>query len=426
MARRMNLLTVRQVDTLKGDGWHPDGAGLYLRQNGDSRRWIFVSNKGGKRRELGLGVSPEVSLAAARRLAQSARDALADGRDPFVERKVERADARAPLTSEPTDVTFGDFAESYIASVEAGWRNAVHRQQWRNSLRDHAGALNAIPIAEVGTDDVLAVLQPIWLLIPETASRVRGRIERILDAAKARGLRSRDSTNPAVLRGHLALLLPKQPKLSRGHHPALAFEAAPHFVLGLRSRTAMAARALEFTILTAARSGETLGARWREISYETATWTVPAERMKAGVEHVVPLSDAALAVLTKVRPATVDGDALIFQSRSRSRADSKAARGYPLSNMSMDMLLRRMAKGEDGKGKKSITVHGFRSTFRDWAGDGTTFPRELIEAALAHTIADKTERAYRRGTAIERRRALMEAWALFLAGETRVDAPAVG
>jgi integrase len=300
-------------------------------------------------------------------------------------------------------VTFGSFADDYIASVEGGWRNAVHRTQWRNSLRDHAGSLRDLPIGEVSTEHVLDVLNPIWLTKAETASRVRGRIEKILAAAKARGLRSRDSANPATWRGHLDVLLPRQSKLARGHHAALPWQDAPAFMAALRTRSALAARCLEFTILTAARSGEALVATWGEIDAKAKIWTVPAERMKAGVQHVVPLSDAALAVIEALRPENPGGGDRVF-----------AIAGAARSNMAMAMLLRRM-------GRTDVTVHGFRSTFRDWAGDGTNFPRELIEQALAHTIQNKAERAYRRGTAIERRRELMEAWATYLQGVKRVE-----
>jgi integrase len=235
---------------------------------------------------------------------------------------------------------------------------------------------------------------------PETASRVRGRIEKILAAAKAKGHRPRDAMNPATWRGHLDVLLPKRSRLTRGHHPALPFAEAPTFMMALRGRPAVAARCLEFTILTAARSGEALGATWGEIDLERRLWTVPAIRMKAGAEHVVPLSQAALDLLERLRPKTDIASDPIF-----------AVSGAKRSNMAMAMLLRRMGHG-------NITVHGFRSTFRDWAGDATEHPREVVEQALAHTISNKAERAYRRGTAIERRRPLMEQWAAYLGSKS--------
>lgn len=318
------------------------------------------------------------------------REAVATGVDPRTVIAPEIVPAPAPV------VTFGFFATEYIASVEAGWKNAVHRQQWKNSLRDHAASLRDIPIAQVSTEHVLAVLQPIWLIKPETASRLRGRIEEILAAAKARGLRPLDAANPATWRGHLDVLLANQSKLSRGHHAALLWTDARNFMKELRSRPALSARCLEFCILTAARSGEALSAAWGEINFQTKIWTVPKERMKAGQEHVVPLSDAAVAMLSALRPDSPQEDDRIF-----------AVAGAIRSNMAMAMLLRRMGHGD-------VTVHGFRSTFRDWAGDGTEFPRDLVEQALAHTIQNKAERAYRRGTAVERRRVLMEAWANYL------------
>ncbi|ADJ22488.1 integrase family protein [Hyphomicrobium denitrificans ATCC 51888] len=369
-----------------------DGGGLHLRiRDNGSSTWFFVIRANGRRREMGLGVYPYVSLAEARTQAANARRAVKEGRDPIKE----RAAAKEPEASAEV-VTFGKFAEDYIKSVEDGWRNEVHRQQWHSSLRDHAAALKNMPIADIATDDVLAVLQPIWLKKAETASRVRGRIEKILDAAKARNLRPRDAMNPASWRGHLALLLPKQPKLARGHHAALPYKEAPAFMVELRKRPALAARCLEFVILTAARSGEALGATWGEIDFAEKIWTVPAGRMKAGAEHVVPLSEAAITLLETLKPERPKPANLIF-----------AVGGAARSNMAMAMLLRRM-------GRSDLTTHGFRSTLRDWAGDTTNFPRDLIEAALAHTIENKAERAYRRGTAIEQRRALMEAWAAYL------------
>jgi integrase len=392
MARALNILTARKVASLKDPGRHADGGGLYLRITpAGARSWVFMSAVGGKRSEIGLGAASAIGLAAARDLAAKMREALALGQDPRA--VLARKEAAVP----DEKVTFGAFAADYIASVEAGWKSPVHRQQWRNSLRDHAARLKDKPLDEVNTDDVLAVLQPIWLTKAETASRLRGRIERVLDAGKARGLISRDQANPARLKGHLDFLLPRQPSLTRGHHAALPYREAPAFMKLLRQRPALAARCLEFTILTAARSGEALGATWGEIDFDEKLWRVPGSRMKAGVEHVVPLSSSALAVLDKLRGQKVQPTDRVF-----------AVGGAARSNMAMAMLLRRMSHNH-------ITTHGFRSTFRDWAGDCTNHPREIIETALAHTIQNKAEKAYRRGTAIERRRALMEEWAAYLA-----------
>ena len=391
MARALNILTVRKVAALKDPGRHSDGGGLYLRITPvGAKSWVFMTAAGGKRTEIGLGAASAISLATARILAAQMREAVGLGADP---RSVLASKETQPATK---GTTFGAFAEEYISSVESGWKSPVHRQQWRNSLRDHASLIKDKPLDQINTDDVLAVLQPIWLTKAETASRVRGRIERILDAAKARGLISRDHANPARLKGHLDFLLPKQPILTRGHHAALPYRTAPTFMKLLRQRPALAARCLEFTILTAARSGEALGATWGEIDFEEKQWRVPAARMKAGIEHIVPLADAALGMLERLKPDEIGPNDIVF-----------AVGGTARSNMAMAMLLRRM-------GHNNITTHGFRSTFRDWAGDCTSHPREIIEAALAHTIQNKAEAAYRRGTAIERRRALMDEWAGYL------------
>jgi integrase len=392
MARALNKLNVKQVAALKVAGRHSDGGGLYLRitSNG-AKSWVFMAAAGGKRTEIGLGAESSVSLATARRIAADMREAVATGQDP-------RSAIQKRTSVQPDVVTFGRFAEQYISSVEEGWKNPIHRQQWRSSLRDHAGSLSKLPITAIGTEQVLAVLQPIWLTKPETARRVRGRIERILAAAKAMCLRDRDAANPAAWRGHLDVLLPKQTKNGTRHHPALPYQHAPAFMAELRDRPALAARCLEFTILTAARSGEALGATWSEIDLAGATWTLPGHRMKAGVEHVVPLSPPAASLLRGLGPETAPSEQRIFQVNGAAR-----------SNMAMAMLLRRM-------GHSDITVHGFRSAFKDWALNETSYPDELSEEALAHTIGSKVRRAYRRSTALDRRRELMALWAVFLRG----------
>jgi integrase len=393
MASSINRLTARQVTAYVKPGRLADGGGLYLRVTASkSRSWVFLATYGGKRIEVGLGAASVISLSAARSIASDMREALSAGRDPRV---VLAPEAAAEKQRVPT---FGTFADAYISDVEAGWKNPVHRAQWRHSLRDHAADLNNKLVDEISTDDVLAVLKPIWLVKAETAKRLRGRIEKILDAAKAKGLRPRDAMNPAAWRGHLQLLLPRQAKLPRGHHAALPWKDAPQFMAVLRARSALSARCLEFVILTAARSGEALEATWGELDLNQALWTVPADRMKAGSEHIVPLAKAAVELLTSLRPEKPNAAGKVF-----------AIAGATRSNMAMAMLLRRMEYGH-------ITTHGMRSTFRDWAGDHTDHPRELIEQALAHTIANKAERAYRRGTAVERRRQLMEDWATFLRG----------
>lgn len=291
-------------------------------------------------------------------------------------------------------------------NIEGGFRNAKHLAQWKMTLGPaYCGKLRGQHLDDITTDDVLAVLSPIWQKKNETASRLRGRIERVLDAAKAKGLRSGD--NPARWRGHLDTLLAKRQKLQQGHHAALPYAEMPAFVAGLRAREAVAARALEFAILTIARSGEVLGATWHEIDMEKKVWTVPAGRMKAGREHRVPLSEAALAVLKAMEPLreAVDGVSYVFPGQRPKR---------PLSGMAMAMLLRRQ------KHEQKITVHGFRSSFRDWAGEETSFASETAEASMSHAVGDAAERAYRRGDALEKRRELMNAWAAYcLSGAVR-------
>lgn len=384
--RLRDKLNGPQLSTLSEPGIYADGGGLYLRvRSKAARSWYYISKVNGVRREMGLGSAFDVSLAGARKKAAIARAAFLEGRDPIQERKVEAAPAVKM-------VRFGAFAESLIDDIQDGFRNEKHRKQWRATLKTHAKALSTKDVASITTDDVVGVLKPIWTSRPETASRVRGRIERVLDAAKAKGLRSGE--NPARWRGHLDLLLPRRNRKADTHHAALPFKQIGAFMGSLAARPAVAARALELVILTAARSGEVLGMRWSEVDFDDAIWTVPAERMKAGAEHQVPLSKSAIAALAVVKPERIDPDALVFAGQT----------GKPLSNMAMAMLLRRMEQD-------SITVHGFRSAFRDWAGETTSYPRDVIEMALAHTIESKAERAYRRGRALEKRRELMRDWA---------------
>lgn len=400
-SRARNKLTVRQVAAITRPGVHSDGGGLYLRVRPPSRHWIFIGTLLGRERtinkktgkpkqnriEIGLGSDLDVSLAQAREKAEVLRAMLLEGKDP----RVERAKANR------SNSTFGEFAMEMLDSIEDGFKNPKHRQQWRNTLTTYAQPMFDLPINAVETEHILAVLQPIWLEKSETASRVRGRIERVLDAAKVKGLRSGE--NPARLRGHLQHLLPDQRKKARvQHHAALPFAEVEKFMADLRSRPAIAARALEFTVLTAARSGEVRGMTWAEVDLEKRLWTVPASRMKASVEHEVPLSDAAIAILKVVQEEGLKPEDFVFP----------ASRGGSLSDMSMSQLLKRM-------GRSGITVHGFRSTFRDWAGDATMFEREVVEMALAHAVASKVEAAYRRGRALEKRRELMNAWAEFCA-----------
>ena len=333
---------------------------------------------------MGLGSAQNVTLAEARDLAEAARRELREGRDPLA--------ARQKTT---TPQTFGEGADAYIEAMRPFWKSEKHAVQWATTLKNYAAPLRPKPVGEIETVDVLNVLQPIWQAKPETASRLRGRIESVLDAAKAKGLRTGD--NPARWRGHLDQLLPRRAKLSRGHHAAMSIDDLPAFMARIRTRAGVSARALEFTILAAARTGEAIGARWDEFDLDKALWSVPAGRMKASRAHRVPLSTAALNLLKPLRVAA-RGD-FVFPGTKP---------GKPISNMSMDKVLRLEGL--------NCTVHGFRSSFKDWASDRTSFSAELSEVALAHVIKDKTEAAYRRGDMMERRRELMESWARFCAG----------
>ncbi|MPR11505.1 tyrosine-type recombinase/integrase [Microvirga tunisiensis] len=381
MARPLHALSARTVATLTKPGRHSDGGGLYLNITASgARSWVFMWKRAGKRREMGLGSLRDVPLAKARCRAAIAREMLVEGIDPLAAR------------DRPKAMTFGEAADALIESMSGSWRNAKHRAQWTMTLTVYCEPLRPKPVAEVGTEDVLKILQPLWATKPETASRLRGRIERVLDFARARGQRAGE--NPARWRGHLDALLPKRTKLTRGHHKAMPFDDVPAFMALLREREAVAALALEFAILTAARSGEVLGARWDEVNLDTGVWTVPAERMKASRAHRVPLSERAVEILRQMEQAQFSE--FVFPGLKRNQ---------PLSGMALEMVLRRM--------KVDVTVHGFRSAFRDWAGERTHFPREIAEAALAHLVGDAVERAYRRGDALEKRRELMEAWASF-------------
>ncbi|MEW6769467.1 MAG: integrase arm-type DNA-binding domain-containing protein [Pseudomonadota bacterium] len=381
-------LTARKVETAK-PGKYSDGRNLYLvvSQSG-SRKWVLRFTWRGKAKEMGLGSASTVSLADARDRAAAAHRTLQRGLNPIETRE------RGSVLP-----TFGEVAVGVLESLSAGFRNEKHKAQWKMTLETYAASLQSKAVDTVSTDDILSVLKPIWLDKPETASRLRrGRIEKVLDAAKAKGFRAGE--NPARWRGHLDHLLSKPSKLTRGHHSAMPYEQVPEFIADLRKRTATAAFALEFCILTAARSGEVLGAVWNEIDLEKKTWTIPAKRMKAGREHRVALSGRAVAILRHLEK--IKSGQFVFGSQS---ADA------PLSNMAMHMLLRRLKI-------ENATVHGFRSSFRDWAGNVSSFPREVAETALSHVIGDKTEQAYRRSDALEKRRKLMDAWASYCEPKT--------
>ena len=415
MARTMHKLTAIEAETISKPGRHSDGGGLYLSISSEGRRrWVFLYTWRGKLREAGLGRAKEkktrdlesrdaVSLKVARDKAAEGRELVRRGVDPISEWN-KPGPERVP--------TFGEVADNFLEVQKPAWRNDKHKAQWAMTLTRYCKQIRETPVNEIDTEAVLLVLKPLWTRAPETASRLRGRVEAVLDAAKARGFIGRNEANPARWRGHLDKLLPKRSKLTRGHHAAMEYARLPAFLADLRTRPATAARALEFCILTATRSGEALAARWDEIDIDAKVWTVPAARTKAAREHKVPLTDRALAILAEMEKAK-SGEC-VFPGQNPSK---------PLSNMAFEMLLRRI--------KLPVTTHGFRSSFRDWADNETHFPREIAEHALAHVIGDKAEQAYRRETALARRRELMDAWARFCddgAGENVLafKRPAVG
>ncbi len=385
MAR--NKLSKSKVDTITEPGLYGDGDGLYMRVwPAGSKSWIFITRRGGKRREIGLGGyggTAPVSLALAREKAEEIRGKLARGIDPRDERRVKKT-------------TFRDAMEATIAVKLATFRNDKHKAQWRMTLDRYAAPLHDKPVAEITRDDVMSVLTPIWETIPETADRLRMRIGAVMDHAKARGMFEGD--NPAAWKGGLKELLPARQKLSRGHHKAVDYKVMPTVMARLRESSGTAARLVEFITLTAARSGEARLMTWDEIDFEEAVWTVPAERMKAGREHRVPLCDRAVAIL-RAQQQRATGD-LVFEG---------GRNGAPLSETSLAKALRR-ASGD------MSTTHGLRSSFRDWAGDATSHPHDVVETAMAHIIANKAEAAYRRKDALEKRRALMRDWEIYLNG----------
>lgn len=393
MASKINRLTARMVGAAKA-GLHADGGNLYLRvKDTGARSWVFIYRHGGKQKELGLGSAGPtgVSLADARQKAAEARRSLQGDVDPVEGKKAAQAARRAAETS------FGSFADEYVASHRSGWSNDKHIAQWEMTLGDtYCRSIRSLPLSAIGIDEVVGVLQPIWQTKPETARRIRMRLERVLDAAKVRGLRSGE--NPARWRGNLDHLLPIHAKATKGHHAALPYGDVPGFMRALAERPAMAALAFRFLILTASRTSEVLEAEWSEIDMEAKVWTIPAERMKARRMHRVPLTDASIAILDAVKGKD---ERYVFPGQKHGR---------PLSNMALLTLLRRMGKEE------ATTAHGFRSSFRDWTSECTSHSPEVAEMALAHVIENATEAAYRRGDLFEKRKALMADWATFATG----------
>lgn len=395
MARTVGKLTALKVGRLNEPGMHADGAGLYLQiTSAGAKSWIFRFSLHGRAREMGLGSLSAVSLSDARTAAGVCRRLRQDGIDPIEARKAQYARARLDAAKA---ITFSEAAAQYIEANQTAWRNAKHAAQWKSTLKRYvAPVFGSLPVQAIDVSLVLKAIEPIWSKKPETASRVRGRIETILDWASARGLRSGE--NPARWRGHLDMLLPKRSKVRAvKHHAALPYDEVPKFLVALKEQAGTAARALEFTILTTGRTSEVIGAPWAEVDLSDAVWVVAAERMKAGKEHRVPLSTRAVALLKRMK-ADQDADAEFIFPGGKS--------GKPLSNMAMAVLLGRM-------GYDAVTVHGFRSTFRDWAAERTNFPNEVVEMALAHAVGDKTEAAYRRGDLFEKRQRLMAEWSKF-------------
>ena len=399
MARTIGKLTAMTVVRAARRGYYGDGGGLYLQvSDSGAKSWVFRFKDAGRLREMGLGPLHTIGLADARQRAQECRKSRLDGLDPIEARRARRSALKLDAAKA---MTFKACAERYVASHKVGWRNAKHAAQWTATLETYVYRFfGGLPVQAVDVGLILKAVEPIWATKPETASRVRGRIESILDWATARGYR--EGENPARWRGHLENLLPRRSKVRRvEHHAALPYAEVAGFMTRLRQQEGIAARALEFAILTAARTGEVIGAKWSEINVAERLWTVPGERMKAGKEHRVPLADAAMVVIEQMKAI-----------RSSDYVFSGARRGRPLSNMAFLMLLRRM-------GRADLTAHGFRSSFRDWAAERTNSPAEVAEMALAHAVSDKVEAAYRRGDLFEKRRQLAAVWAKFCSAPVR-------
>jgi integrase len=396
MPRTINRLSQLAVAKTTKPGLYSDGGGLYLQiTSAGVKSWLFRYMRAGKARGMGLGPLHTIGIAEARALALDCRRLLLDGIDPIDARNAERA---AKGIAEGDEITFQHCAEKYIEAHRTGWKNAKHAEQWTNTLTTYAyPVFDSLSVAAIDTTRVMKVLEPIWTTKTETASRLRGRIESVLDWATVRGYRSGE--NPARLKGHLDTLLPKRSRVQKvTHHPALPYADLSAFMIKLRAQEGIAARALEILILTATRTNEVIGATWSEFDLNEGVWAIPAERMKMRKEHRVPLSARAIT-LVKAQQEVTRGDYVFPGARDKK----------PLSNMAMLQLLERMKRDD-------ITVHGFRSTFRDWAGETTHYPREVCEAALAHGIKDKAEAAYARGDLFVKRAALMQEWDKYCGG----------
>jgi integrase len=393
--RVIGKLTTLKVGQAKQRGLYGDGGGLFLQvAKGGTKSWIFRWKQDGKFRSMGLGPAHTISLAEAREKARDCRKLRLDRRDPIEERKANRLAAKLDAAK---TLTFRQCAEEFIADQRAGWRNPKSEEQWRQSLTDHVyPVFGDLPVQGIDVGLVLKALKPIWSTKAETASRVRGRIEKILDYARVGGYR--EGENPARWRGHLEHNLPKKTKVARiEHHAALPYAEMAAFMGELRQQEGVAARALEFAVLTAARRGEAIGARWDEINLAERIWIVPPERMKSGKQHRMPLPDAAIVILKQME--AIRSDEYVFPG---------ARRGRTLTGTGVWMVLQRMGRG-------GLTIHGFRSSFRDWAAERTNFPSEVAEMALAHAVGSAVEQAYRRSDQFARRRQLADEWAKFCA-----------
>lgn len=396
MGRGSNKLTDRTVRSLKEPGRYGDGLGLWLQIGKEGgKSWLFRFMLNGQARMMGIGPYPDFSLEEARQKAQDCRKLLKDGKDPIDERDSRRA---LDLAAKTKILTFDECATAYIEANRAGWKNDKHASQWENTLKTYATPIiGKLPVAAVDTGSVLKVLEKddLWTSKPETASRLRGRIEAVLGWATVRKYRSGD--NPAQWKNHLDKVLPARSAVAKvRNHPALPYADVGAFVAALRGQAGIAALALEFSILTASRTNEVILATWQEFDLKAGVWTIPAERMKAKKEHRVPLSGRAQEIIQEMLPLKTDETGPVFLS----------PKGRALSNMALLSVLKRM-------GRDDLTVHGFRSTFRDWAGETTAYPREVIEHALAHQLKDKAEAAYARGTLFDKRRRLMADWSVY-------------
>lgn len=391
MGTGSSRLSATGIAKIKAKGRYADGNGLYLRVSPSlNKSWVFRWIRNGRATEIGFGRYPDVTLADARNSALEARRDLLQGKNPKIERDKKRVEHR----------TLGFVADEFLRQMGSRWNNEKTRWQWHKTLRDTIEPIRGYPISSIDTEAVLLVLKPMWQATPETAKKTRMRLEQLLDFAKANGWLETD--NPARWRGHLKNILPPLQKLPRGHHPAMDYREVPTFLRELRKSQSMSARALELIVLTACRSGEAREATWDEINWEEMLWIIPASRMKAGREHRIPLTESMIRLLRPLSEAQASN--YVFPGQKP---------GKPLSNISFKQLLKRM-------GVTGTTPHGFRSSFRDWAGDKTSFAREIAEAALAHRVGDSAELAYRRGDALEKRRHLMNAWSDYCDGKQNI------